>query len=352
VESLLVVYAEHVRARFAAGFLLAGCGFIVDPLDALTRGDGGGGGDASDAPMTCNADITKDDKNCGSCGHNCRGTSCTQGACDPLLVLQGFFADSLDVSNGTLYAAQNMTGIFRIDPGMATKLQSDSSATMIAVHDPWIFYGDGQGLWRIPIGGGAPMPVSNAVPRDLVHNDSWVYWLSGPDLWRTPADGSGAPEKWAAGEMDARLSADSAWVAGTVDVANGVIQHDVSTGAIVQSKSNFSGTINGPVAVSSLGVYFEGYGPSDHLFRADRGGPNVVDLGATTAISLIIADSKLVVIGYNNNSDPLRGCSDSTCAGGPKPIMNGQANYPTALAIDATWVYLGDSNPSIRKIAR
>jgi hypothetical protein len=51
------------------------------PLDDLT-----GGGDAGTAPCV---DTTRDPRNCGTCGHSCRGGTCVQSLCQPITVATG-----------------------------------------------------------------------------------------------------------------------------------------------------------------------------------------------------------------------------------------------------------------------
>jgi hypothetical protein len=46
------------------------------------------GGDAG-AEGGCAADLSKDPRNCGSCGHDCLAGACTNGACEPFVLASG-----------------------------------------------------------------------------------------------------------------------------------------------------------------------------------------------------------------------------------------------------------------------
>lgn len=74
------------RAGVLSGVLaLSGCS-LVTSLDTL-KGAADAGADAlPDAPVSPDSgcgDLQKDPKNCGVCGHDCLGGTCTNAACDP-----------------------------------------------------------------------------------------------------------------------------------------------------------------------------------------------------------------------------------------------------------------------------
>jgi hypothetical protein len=86
-----------LRVVAVAALALAGCAALLDVKDIhLDTSDGGqvpdgsnvdgpvsldGASDAGGDAVTCVADLTSDQKNCGRCGHDCVGGACTAGRC-------------------------------------------------------------------------------------------------------------------------------------------------------------------------------------------------------------------------------------------------------------------------------
>jgi hypothetical protein len=59
-----------------------------DAGESTTETSGGeAGGSGASRDVTC-VDVTSDTKNCGSCGHDCLGGTCTGGQCQPVMIAQ------------------------------------------------------------------------------------------------------------------------------------------------------------------------------------------------------------------------------------------------------------------------
>jgi hypothetical protein len=87
-----------IGAIFLAGLLLASfaCGtFGADAAPVgpdATSADGTSSdqdGATPDGGASCVADFESDPRNCGSCGHDCLGGTCTKRACDPFVLVAG-----------------------------------------------------------------------------------------------------------------------------------------------------------------------------------------------------------------------------------------------------------------------
>jgi len=92
----------------AAVALAAACGLTAvgsagspeDAADGSTEGGAqtieGGEGDAriggGDASGPCTANVVIDPSNCGACGHDCLGGACSDGGCQPVILLSGLTA--------------------------------------------------------------------------------------------------------------------------------------------------------------------------------------------------------------------------------------------------------------------
>ena len=75
------------------------------PLETIAGNEGGAG--------TCGADVSSDAKNCGRCGHDCLGTGCVAGLCQPALLATASSAvHSLRVQGTSLYWVAADSSVF------------------------------------------------------------------------------------------------------------------------------------------------------------------------------------------------------------------------------------------------
>lgn len=210
-----------LRLLCATSFVLGGCGAIIgtrdleyDPAvgpggndgaptdgtttDGTTTDDGSvdGGGDGS-----CNADLTKDPKNCGRCGHDCLGGECKASKCEAVRL--GALADTpfgyIAVTSKYVFAATRIAlttekgGIFRFSKtaGVAPELYVDIRyAEAMAVLGDRIYFvvednpydgiGAFGGFYSCPIDGPAPCtPTRHFVadnPRAITASGGKVYF--------------------------------------------------------------------------------------------------------------------------------------------------------------------------------
>ena len=116
--------------------LTSGCGLILglqeptvnDSIGDAQGSDADGGGNPQDViqgdtpiDSTCGANLQTDGKNCGNCGHDCLGGTCSGGVCQPVLVTQSTaLAPYAMVLSGTTLYFTNIRGtaiatVFSVD---------------------------------------------------------------------------------------------------------------------------------------------------------------------------------------------------------------------------------------------
>ena len=63
---------------------------------------------SSDAGASCDADVARDPRNCGACGHDCLQGACANGSCQPFLLASGQVGPgNLVTEDGGLYWTNN-----------------------------------------------------------------------------------------------------------------------------------------------------------------------------------------------------------------------------------------------------
>lgn len=80
---------------------------------------------AADTPAepTCpGADLQKDARNCGRCGHDCLGGACEAGDCEPYVFADGLVTPiALSVTKDAVYLAESKSRVTRIDRASGTR---------------------------------------------------------------------------------------------------------------------------------------------------------------------------------------------------------------------------------------
>lgn len=101
----------------------------------------------------CEVDLTTDKKNCGACGHACAGT-CTDSRCQPVTLASGVMADQVAVGSGYVF--------WKAVSGAITQAGTDGSnptplpiSGRFALSSTHVYSRQNDGIWRVPIAGGA-----------------------------------------------------------------------------------------------------------------------------------------------------------------------------------------------------
>jgi hypothetical protein len=240
-------------------------------------------------PAACTADLSSDPLNCGRCGHDCMGLTCSGGVCQPQALSFGSGGHSATdwVSDNTyIYASQCV----------------------------------GQAVFRLPVGGlpntTAPTLYASgqSCPLGIAIDSSNVYWLVNGDasVWSAPISGTGtavqigtygqqwftpSPDPWHA------LASDASSLYFAVSPSNGsggytfgYVFSIPKTGGVARVLVNDSFVIGGTVAVDVNDVYFASQdGSNDGQLRSvPKAG--VGDGGASTLLATFTGEPLLDVI--------------------------------------------------------
>ena len=112
-------------------------------------------------PGAC-VDLTSDDKNCGSCGHDCLGGTCAGGQCQPVLIAQYFgHPQSIYIGAQAVYVTNDLGYV-----GRANKDGSDLKPLAMPGFAASAFYGtfvaeDGESVFLSRYGGGLGFQLSH-----------------------------------------------------------------------------------------------------------------------------------------------------------------------------------------------
>ncbi len=143
--------------------------------------------DAGDAGPSC-GDTTSDTHNCGACGHDCLGGTCSMSVCRPVSLVtaaQGANPSRLAQDDTFLYwTAQVNDRVYRTAKnggGTVVLTQSTSEPIPVGVDDGGIYWGDIEGIWLCPKAGCAAgpsfiAPTVEGLPRGLAVDQGNVYW--------------------------------------------------------------------------------------------------------------------------------------------------------------------------------
>lgn len=301
--------------------------------------------------QTC-TDPMNDPKNCGGCGHDCKGANCSSGLCQPVSVVSGLphgpWGLAVDANNiywtewygGTRVMQAPLLG------GASTVITNSASDPLyIAVDAMNIYYEDTNGLSKAPIG--STNNVTNIVGQTIVGpfriDAINAYYVTYPDymLYSVPLTG---------GASTALLSVSACTNAFALDATNAYwTKYDCSTVSTIyqQTRSGDAGT---PITLASAlpgegsdiavdattvyvtlgGIYSVPIGGGKTTMLTGSSGTNIVldgpylywgDMGAHTVLKMPRSGGAATVLAYD------------------------QMQQPTNVATDANYVYWTTSGP-------
>jgi hypothetical protein len=182
--------------------------------DGPTTGEGSVSGDGgTEAAAPCNAaDLMTDPGNCGRCGHDCAGGTCSSGVCQPVIISTGLGAPTgLAVDATTVYVTMYESGTvvgFPKGGGVGTPLASNEiRASGAVVNGSTLFWANGDfqfddagykgGIWKCTLPGctaKALVAASGYGTSYPVIRGAFVYYSTGTDntVARAPIAGGAA----------------------------------------------------------------------------------------------------------------------------------------------------------------
>jgi hypothetical protein len=160
-----------------------------------SSGEGGAGDSGVDA--NCGADLQKDGKNCGTCGHDCLGGACNAGKCQPFaLVTTGYprylalDATNIYYTDGSLDAVKKMpkaggspVDVCSIVGKGADSMVIDATNVYFTVDDGGPTVSNGGVIEKCALGGGAASIMTPAlgVLRSLVLSGTTLFLVADGD---------------------------------------------------------------------------------------------------------------------------------------------------------------------------
>lgn len=314
---------------------------IEGGADGAPNGDSPNNGDVikqGDAPVdsACGANLQTDGANCGTCGHDCLGGTCSGGACQPVIVTQstsiGPYAMVLDGT--TLYftntRGNTLESVFKIDKG-----STNGTATELVDYST-----------------GYTTPVVDALPLDVAVQGNFFYtslysdsglgndWQGGVD--RCPVTGCTTKTLADYGIDSYAVVANSSNVFFSSADTNDV--YKVMKAALDMTGATAIGTpaseVNG-LALDGADLY---YATEDGVFHCTSTACN----DATSIVQGQSLDAELMTLDSSNvyfTSTPFQGTATIQSiprAGGPPKLISQKPALPFGVATDGTNIYFTD----------
>jgi hypothetical protein len=351
--------------------------------DGGSDGPHGGGDDSGQdapgdtAPPCDMSKLQTDPQNCGACGHDCLGSTCVAGACQPKAIVSTNYpryvrvdANNIYYTDGSLEGVQVMskaTGAVKSvcsTPGTGTNdLVIDATKAFFTFSSP-PDAGPVGGIASCPLAGGtATVPIPNmSYPGSLIMDGTTLYWAtavgSTPEaqIWRW--GGSGAPTPLATSDT-ATLAVLAGFLYVASDTANGKLQRCPVGGACVLQ--TVATDLDGIDAVTMIGNNLlwgtgvipgtiwqgkpDGTGavkvtvgpPVPHTFASDDKYFYWLEAGPRNPAS---GDSDMGAVQYCPQTGGIVDCG----ATGPRTLSTVPLTFVRSLVIDTNAIYWVDSS--------
>jgi len=284
---------------------------------------GGSGGSSCDGTI----DFQTDPQNCGTCGHDCLGGACEQGACLPfVLSTEGTEPASVEVDASHVYWAAG-SSIFRVSKqGGASQRVADDlwNLSDIEVDGTTVFYVtdadmEATDVGAVPTEGGSPTLLGKAEgPDGMAVDEGYIYWASRYlGVYRMPKAGGAAEQLDSTTSLAVRIAID------TTSVYWFLHDTGVHGDAIGLIKTPIGGGF-GTALVEPTGYPIDVAADGQHVFLSWRpqygGDPNVI--------------------------------AQVPVAGGSVVTLDTPSDYPGLLALDADNVYYTVADGTVRRVAK
>jgi hypothetical protein len=303
-------------------------------------------------------DTQGDPHNCGACGHDCLGATCTGGACDSFVVATGQYnAFRIAVDESYVYwTTRNMLGK-KMGTVMKAPIAGGASVmiaggeddpTGIAVNQTDIYWIDylGDTIRTAPKAGGTPVTLASGgvATSILVDASSAYFWLSG-GIMKLPLAG-GTPVQLADSIYAFGCAVDATNVYWTeVDAA--VVRKVPIAGGPAVTLANVKPSIVSKIVAGASDVFFTLQSGKLYSLPIGGGNPTLIDDGDELSHGELAVDAERV---YWATYKEIRAVP---IAGGPATILYQTPSFAMiSLAVDSTRIYWVQESGDVRWVAK
>jgi hypothetical protein len=291
----------------------------------------------------CETNGVSDGTNCGSCGHDCLGEACVDGACQAAMLIHAsntiadIALDATDVYFTAPDAGQVMVVSKTGGPfGILAYVESPGA---IAVDDQDVFFATQTAVMKAAkTGGGYEVLAWDDTVADLAIDADFVYWVTDLDcgsVKRIPKTGNNGVTLASNQGLPWAVAVDESFVYWLEAQSNRVMKLDKSGAGVPV-----------PLAVEPLARHLAVDG-SDLYFTTSNGVATVVSTGGG---AVTLAESSATAITTDDIYVYWVGAGIhriSKAGGAPERRTLGDA-IGSAIAVDSTHVYFGESGRVLR----
>lgn len=305
--------------------------------------------DCDNDPSTgCEVDTESDANNCGMCGKGCQGGTCSNGACQPIVLASGqggAFGIALDANNvywtnlssGEIRACAK-SGCNNTPTTLASNQQTPYAVATDGSNVFWTSY-QGAAVRFCAVGGCGGTPTTLAGNQTgalgVALDSSNVYWTNYTtgQVQQCAKSGCGGTPTTLATTSGAYFPASDGanvyWGAGN-QVRRCAVGGCGGSPTTLASSSAFG------VALDSTNVYWGGTNQVSKCALGGCGGNPTVLASPSFAYGIAVDSTSVYWTGYS--SGVIEKCAISGCNGQPTQVAQSGGN-PYMVAVDATWVY-------------
>jgi hypothetical protein len=326
-------------------------GAASSDASAAADGRGDAGAPGPDGPVVCDAALDADPHNCGWCGHDCLGSTCSGGSCAQQVVFTDY-ATSMATDGPVLYYTAG-AGIWTYDVSAGARqiVTSQNAPLHITVHPPYVYWVTADGLiHRALEDGGAPAAIASGPQVDcLAANSSKVYWWNGQRgvVYSVPVNSDGgatpATEYSATGPAPGCVAADDRYLA--LLTGQGLVQRDLDSGVgpmvVLPGPDTRYLFLAGAYAVA-MSSTADDAGTTLHVNAIATGTTTVREVATFPWTNVLAMGADGAGIYWSpQNEARINGCSDVLCSAGVRHFSPTDVAFaPTVLALAPAWLYV------------